>query len=177
MIETTAEQGTVVPVGSSTYSQVVDFLYREAYQLDAGNFETWLALFAEDISYRMPVRLSRLPKDGHGFEPEMEFFSEDHASLTTRVQRLQTEQAWAEQPNSRARHFLSNILVRQVEEGEFAVSTSLLVTRTRDDLPYDMFTGERRDLLRAHGDDFLIADRLILLDQTVLHSYNLSIFF
>lgn len=167
-----------VPIGSAEYHEVVGFLYREAHLVDRMQFEEWLACFSEDIRYRMPLRLTMMPKDGDGFVPEMGFFDDDHASLTTRVRRLQTEQAWAEQPNSRPRHFLSNILVERGEEADTYVATSsLLVTRTRDDLPYDIFTGERRDTLRREDGELRITDRLILLDQTVLQAYNLSIFF
>jgi hypothetical protein len=49
--------------------------------------------------------------------------------------------------------------------------------RTRSDLPYDFFSGERRDVLRPNGDGFRLARRTVLIDQTVLKAYNLSIFF
>ena len=52
-----------------------------------------------------------------------------------------------------------------------------VIVRTRSDLPYDFFTGERRDVVRRRPDGgFELAQRLILLDQTVLLSYNLSVF-
>jgi ethylbenzene dioxygenase beta subunit len=37
--------------------------------------------------------------------------------------------------------------------------------------------GRRRDIVRSQGDDFLIARRLILIQQSVLLSKNLSVFF
>jgi 3-phenylpropionate/cinnamic acid dioxygenase small subunit len=167
-----------VAIGSPEYSEVLDFLFREARLLDAYDHVAWLELLHPEIEYRMPVRLTRMPKDGLGFDDEMEFFTENFSSLNTRVQRLQTEQAWAEQPNSRARHFVANTLVERLPGGDLQATSAFLVTRTRSDLPYDMFTGERLDTLRR-GDAgrLLLARRIIHFDQTVLRAMNLSIFF
>jgi 3-phenylpropionate/cinnamic acid dioxygenase small subunit len=134
-------------------------------------------VLADDIDYRMPVRLEKMPKDGLGFVDEMTFYTENKASLVTRIRRLQTEQAWAEQPGSRQRHFLTNSTVRRTGDDTYEVVSNFLTTRTRSDLPYDFFTGERQDVVRRReGGEFELAKRLILLDQTVLLSYNLSVF-
>jgi 3-phenylpropionate/cinnamic acid dioxygenase small subunit len=167
-----------VPVGSAEYADVLDFLYREARLLDGYDHLAWLDLLHPDVEYRMPVRLTRMPKDGLGFVDEMEYFAENFSSLNTRVRRLQTEQAWAEQPGSRTRHFVSNTLAERLEDGSLHARSNFLVTRTRSDMPYDMFTGERQDLLRRSGDGrLLLARRVIHFDQTVLQAMNLSIFF
>jgi 3-phenylpropionate/cinnamic acid dioxygenase small subunit len=167
-----------VAVGSAEYAEILDWLYREARLLDAADHLTWLEVLHPDVEYHMPVRLTRMPKDGPGFVDEMEFFAENFSSLNTRVRRLQTEQAWAEQPGSRTRHFVSNTLVDREPDGAYLVRSSFLVTRTRSDMPYDVFTGERTDTLRRAEDGrLLLARRMIHLDQTVLQAMNLSIFF
>jgi 3-phenylpropionate/cinnamic acid dioxygenase small subunit len=167
-----------VMIGSAEYAEVLQFLHGEARALDESRFEDWLGFLAPEISYRMPVRLERMPKDGPGFVDEMEFYSENHSSLVTRVRRLQTEQAWAEQPGSRQRHFLTNTIVTLRDDGAYEAISNFMVTRSRSDLPYDLFTGQRHDVMRRDedGGGLLLANRLILLDQTVLLSYNLSIF-
>ncbi len=165
-----------VPVGSADYNAVLEWLYREAALLDSGEFEAWFALLAPDIAYEMPTRQSVYQKDGDGYQEDFGFYAENHSSLETRVKRLGTEQAWAEQPGSRTRHFVSNLLLQKDGEGAFHATTSFMVTRIRSDLPYDLFTGERRDVLRPDGGGYLLARRTILFDQTVLKSYNLSIF-
>lgn len=166
-----------VPVGSAEYAQVLDWLYREAQLLDRADFVAWLALMTADIAYVMPTRSSVLPKDGTGFHPECGLFAENHASLTTRVKRLQTDQAWAEQPRSRTRHFVSNVLLDRDAGGAYHVTCSVLVTRVRSNRPVDLFTAERRDVLRKQDGTLKLARREILLDQTVLESHNLSFFF
>ena len=168
---------TPVPIGSDDYNRIAEWLYREAAMLDSGAFDDWLALLANDIAYEMPTRQSVYPRDGEGFHEEFGLFAENHASLKTRVLRLRTDQAWAEQPGSRTRHIVSNLLVDRLSETEWLASCAFLVTRIRSDLPYDFFTGVRRDVLRQEDERMLLAKRTILIDQTVVKSYNLSFFF
>jgi len=52
-----------------------------------------------------------------------------------------------------------------------------MVYRTQLEHSQDVFVGERDDVLRKVGDEWKIARRTILLDQAVLQSPNLSIFF
>jgi 3-phenylpropionate/cinnamic acid dioxygenase small subunit len=163
--------------GTPLYSEVVGFLYREAKLLDSCDFGSWIELFADDIRYTMPVRTTQLRKTGDGFH-EISFFEDNLVSLQTRVQRLLTEMAWAETPPSRTRHFITNILVEPAAKpSELKVESSFLITRTRADRDYQMFTGLRADVLRRLGDRLKIASRRILVDQTVITGTNLSILF
>jgi PAH dioxygenase small subunit len=164
--------------GSRFYGEIVEFLYREAELLDSNRFSDWLALLAEDIHYVMPVRTTQFRAKGEGFQ-DVAFFEENFVSLRTRVKRLETDFAWAETPPSRTRHFVTNVLVVPGDkEGEFNARSSFMVARTRSDQGYQLFTGQRQDMLRrSDTGDFKIVDRRILIDQTVLSGSNLSIFF
>ena len=167
---------TRLAYGGPEYDQVMAFLVDEAEALDGYRFDEWLHMLAPDVEYRMPVRLDRMPKDGLGFVYEMEFMSEDFSSLQTRVRRLGTKQAWAEQPVSRTRHLVANVRVHRSESGpDLQALSNFIVTRARWDLPYDLFTGERHDTLRREGDGLRLARRIIYFDQTRLLSHNLSI--
>lgn len=167
--------GTPVLPHTELYGRVLDFLYREAELLDTYKFDAWLSLFTDDIDYQMPVRTTRFLTEGDGFE-EFGLMSENRASLTTRVRRLETEFAWAEVPPSRTRHFLNNVIVEQEGE-ELEVRMSFIVTRTRQDLDYQMYTGQRVDRLVPDGDSFKISRRRVLADQTVITATNLSVLF
>ena len=164
--------------GTPLYGEVVEFLYREADLLDSYRFGEWLELFTDDIRYDMPVRTNQFRSGGDGFQ-DMAFFDENFSSLKTRVKRLETEFAWAETPPSRTRHFVSNVLVSPGERaGELAVRLNFMLTRTRADHGYQMFTGRREDTLRrAAGGALKIARRRILGDQTVITNSNLSVLF
>ena len=164
--------------GTPLYSEILEFLYREAARLVESAYAAWIELCAEAIHYIMPVRTTQFRARGAGFE-DVSFFDENINSLRTRVARLQTESAWAETPPSRTRHFLTNVLVEAGERPhEFAVAANFLVTRTRADQGYQMFTGRREDLLRRVApSEFRIVRRRILIDQTVITSTNLSVLF
>jgi 3-phenylpropionate/cinnamic acid dioxygenase small subunit len=169
---------TRLRVDTPEYDEVTAFFIDEADALDGYRFDDWLGMLAPDIEYRMPVRLDRMPKDGAGFVEDMEFLSEDLSSLTTRVRRLGTKQAWAEQPVSRTRHLITNVRVHRTDaESQLAVVSNFMVARSRWDRPYDLFTGERHDTLRREDGVLLLARRRVYLDQTHLLSHNLSIMF
>jgi 3-phenylpropionate/cinnamic acid dioxygenase small subunit len=95
------------------------------------------------------------------------------------VRRLETDAAWAETPPSRTRHYVSNLLIGPgSRDDELLAATNFMITRTRGEQGYQLFTGRREDTLRRAGDDsFRIAKRRILVDQTVITATNLSILF
>jgi 3-phenylpropionate/cinnamic acid dioxygenase small subunit len=172
------DTGTPVKPGSDLYAEVQYLLLREADALDNYRFDEWLGMLSEDITYVMPVRTSQFLTDGKGFHEDSYLFSDDLESLTTRVRRLETEFAWAETPPSRTRHFVSNVIVHEQEGGELGVRSSFMITRTRQDQGYQMFTGERQDRVRRGEDGELrFAGRLVLPDQTVITATNLSVLF
>ena len=69
------------------------------------------------------------------------------------------------------------MLIDRTADGAYNVTSAFLVTRLRSHRRYDFFTGERVDVLRREGANLKLARRTILLDQTVLDSHNLSLFF
>ena len=166
-----------VPVGTSEYCEIVEWLYREARMLDNGEFAAWFELMTTDIVYEMPTRTAVMPNEGSGFHADFGFFAENHSSLRFRVKRLGTSQAWAEQPRSRTRHFVSNVLIDRTADALYTATSAFMVTRLRSHRPYDSFTGERVDVLRREGANLKLARRTIFVDQTVLDSHNLSLFF
>ena len=161
--------------------EVEQFLYREARLLDERRFREWLELFADDVHYWMPTRMSRLLKDiEHELsrEDELNFLDEDKTTLTGRVARLETGQAWAEDPPSRTQHLVTNVLVEASENlSELNVLSSFIVYRNRLETEEDFFVGRREDVLRRVDGGFQIAVRKIVLAQNVLSAKNLSIFF
>ena len=109
---------------------------------------------------------------------ELALFEETKETLRTRVARLATGMAWSEVPPSRTRHLVTNVQVESGEnESELRVRSYFMVYRTQLEHSQDVFVGERDDVLRKVGDDWKIARRTIILDQAVLQSPNLSIFF
>jgi ethylbenzene dioxygenase beta subunit len=174
-----AEHDSKIIPSDPVYSEILEFLHEEAELLDHGRFSEWLELMTEDITYRMPVRVNRSRKAASDYSHETEIFSDNIASLRLRIQRLGTDFAWAESPPSRTRHLVSNVRVRRTSNPhEAEVLSYFLVYRNRSNYPTaDIFSGERQDLLRRVDGKWRVARRTILLDQAVVGSRNLSIFF
>ncbi|MBW0101436.1 3-phenylpropionate/cinnamic acid dioxygenase subunit beta [Pseudonocardia sp. KRD291] len=169
-------EGTTELTGFELHWEISQFLFEEAALLDAPDFTGWLSVLTEDIRYRMPVRLTRERKDGHSVDPDAVYIDEDLASLSVRAARLGTRSAWAEDPPSRTRHFVTNVVVRAGDApAEVAVRSNLLFTRSRGgSTANDVLTGLRSDVLRRADGAWKLARREVVLDQTVLGTLNLS---
>jgi biphenyl 2,3-dioxygenase subunit beta len=160
--------------------EVEQFLYDEAALLDAHRYEDWLALFADDATYFMPIRRTRLRKEldkEFTQRDEMAFFNDTKAHLAQRVAKLLTGRSWAEDPPSRTRRLVTNVRVTDDDGTELAVESNFLLYRTRLDSQEDKWIGSRQDVLRRHEGSFLLAARTILLEETVVLSRNMSNFF
>ncbi len=173
--------------------EIEQFLYREARLLDDRKFHEWLELLTDDIRYWMPVRSNRYPVsskaisilDGSRYEEdelskegELAILDEDKDSLTRRVNRLDTGMAWAEDPPSRTRHFVSNVeLEPGATDAELKVHSNFIMYRTRGETEQDFYVGSREDVLRKEAGQWKVAYRKIVLDQTVLLAKNVSNFF
>ena len=169
--------GKTITASDPRYSEVLDFLYREAELLDSGRFSDWLGRMTEDLIYRMPVRINQ-SRTTKSEGPKTEIFSDNIISLRLRVNRLATDFAWAESPPSRTRHLVTNVRVRETEGAEeLAVWSCILVYRDRPGAQGAIFSGERQDLLRKVNGQWRLARRTIVLDQAIVKSRNLSIFF
>jgi ethylbenzene dioxygenase beta subunit len=159
------------------YGEIVEFLYEEAALLDAGQFQDWLGLLAEDVTYRMPARLNSRKRGAGDSSQDTEIFHDNLASLRVRVARLDTSFAWAETPPSRTRHLVSNVRVWNTESADEVEAVSyFMVYRNRSTSPQaDLFSGQRRDRLRQVSGRWRLAARLITLDQAVVGARHISV--
>lgn len=155
-----------------------EFLYEEAELLDNQDLHEWLDLLTEDIDYKVPRRVTReRDADQSEFSDESYLYREDIGTLTTRVNRYDREYAWAENPPSRTRRFVSNVRVHEESGDALHVKNNLLLYRNQGDTTEkDLIVGEREDVLRRVDDDLKLAQRTVYLDQTILATRNLSFF-
>lgn len=173
-------QGALVAIGSPVYNQILHFLYVEARLLDETRLKEWGDMLAQDLIYTAPLRETRpVNQQAASVVRTMQHYHDDWRSVMGRIVRLTgTKSAWAEDPPSRTRRLVTNVLVEATDKpDEYSVRSYLLVTRSRfnfDD--FDLISAERRDVLRVAGESFKLARREILLDQAVLGTPNLAIF-
>jgi 3-phenylpropionate/cinnamic acid dioxygenase small subunit len=163
--------------------EIALFLYAEAELLDERRHDEWLALLADDIRYWMPMRRNvKYGDEKREFTRETEdisWFDEGKDTLTRRVRQIQTGIHWAEEPQSRITHMVSNVMLLSVapDEREVAAKSRFLIYRNRVETETDLLVGKREDTLRRAGDGWLISRRKIVLDQNVLLTKNLTFFF
>ncbi|MFI6314620.1 aromatic-ring-hydroxylating dioxygenase subunit beta [Nocardia fusca] len=162
------------------YAEVVDFMLYEAELLDDLRERQWLTeLVSREIVYQVPVRETVERARGFGFSADSFHLNENLGSLESRVARGETRYAWAEDPPSRVRHFVTNIRVdRSDDEDLLDARTNILIYRTRQDQTNpQMLSGERRDVLRREDGQLKLLQRVVYLDLTVIGTHNLSLFF
>jgi phthalate 3,4-dioxygenase beta subunit len=153
------------------------FLVEEAAMLDAGEWSRWLGLLTADVRYVMPVRVTTVHDTGYDDRADMAHFDEDRYAIEKRVQRLLTDHAWTEDPRSRTRHLVTNVRTFPGPDDGVAVESTLLLFRSRgDERPAEYVCARRRDVLRRDGDGYLLADRRITVEESVLRTQNLAIF-
>jgi 3-phenylpropionate/cinnamic acid dioxygenase small subunit len=162
--------------------EVEQFLYHEARLLDDHRFEEWYELLADDLQYVMPTRYNRTRRelDREFAAPnEAQIFDEDKQSIAQRIRRLRSGTAWAEDPPSRTRHFVTNVVLHPLSSAEIEVDCYYLLYRSRLERDVEIFAGMRHDLIRRRekAAGWQIARRRIILDQTVVIARNLSFFF
>ena len=181
-----------------THFEVEQFYYDEVALLDDGRFTDWLELLDDDLDYWMPTRSNRLRRQqamSVAARGEAALYDETKESLAWRIRRFDSGMAWAEDPPSRTRHLVTNVVAHHVDPGEhpgfteddLLVHSAFLVYRNRLQREENVFAGRRTDVLRrideGHTDEghsgggLLVARREILLDQSVLLAKNISTFF
>lgn len=166
----------------SRHVEVVDFLHYEAELLDDLNERRWLTeLVSPDIEYQVPVRETVERARGAGFSTTTFHLKENLGSLDSRVTRGETKYAWAEDPPSRVRHFVTNIRVRAHENSGddlLTAKSNILIYRTRQSQTNpQMLSGERADVLRREEGQLKLLQRVVYLDLSVIGTHNLSLFF
>lgn len=173
---------TLRTVGSDTavYAEVLDWIHAEAELLDDYREREWLeGMVSRDVAYEIPLRQTVERARGKGFSADAFHLCETYGSLDSRVARNETKYAWAEDPPSRIRHFVTNVRVREGDgPGLLDVRSNQLVYRTRQDQSEpQLLAAERADVLRREDGRLMLLRRSVLLDLTVIRTHNLSIFF
>jgi 3-phenylpropionate/cinnamic acid dioxygenase small subunit len=162
------------------WHDIYNFYAREAWYLDERKFHDWLDTLADDLFYFMPRKKNRQRKDMAREITELgdlALFEEDKESMKMRVARLDTGMAWAEDPPSRTRHLVTNLVVEPRSGDEIRAKTAIMVWRTHLETDMDLLAGSRDDILRRVDGEWKIARRVIVLDANVIPAKNLSMFF
>ncbi|MGH7334628.1 MAG: aromatic-ring-hydroxylating dioxygenase subunit beta [Candidatus Rokuibacteriota bacterium] len=177
-MHTGAETATVT-ARQLLWLELMQFYIREAWLLDERKFGEWLDLFTDDVLYFMPRRKNvRRREADREVTPlgDLALIEDDKRYLQMRVARLESGMAWAEDPPSRTRHLIGNLVVEPRDNGEVQAKTAFLVYRSHLETDQQLLAGSREDVLRQVAGAWKVARRTIVLDANVLLDKNLSIF-
>lgn len=137
------------------------FLFDEAALIDQRRYEEWLALFARDCRYWLPLEEGqRSPRD------TVSLIYDDRRQLEARVRRLSHPRVHAQMPPSRTCHLVSNVVVDgETADGAFDVRSALMVVEFRNDRQR-VFAGHQRHHLLPEGGSFrIVLKRIDLIDS------------
>lgn len=168
-----------VLVDIETERSIHQFLYLEAELLDDTRYVDWFeTVFAEDLWYVIPTRTTRERRSSTTeFSGDSFHLGDTWRTLKVRVDRLLTEHAWAEDPASRTRRYVTNIRILAADDGQFLVKSNLALYRSQwDTADYDLLSAERHDVMRRVEGKWKISRRTVYLSHTILGTPNLGVF-
>jgi len=153
---------------SEQYHLLIDvqnFLFEEAELLDSWRLDEWAELFTEDAISHVPAL------DDPNRDPAQSVFlvADDLARIRSRVRQLTGETAWAENPRSQTRRFISNVRVTSADGATVSATANFLVHRCRMER-ISTFAGQYQYKLVRHDGSFKIAERKVILAQDTLRS-------
>lgn len=153
-----------------------DLLYREAALLDEHRWDDWLALLDDEVRYVAPMR-ANVHNERALFNEKwrLALFDDDRRGIETRIARLTSGAAHADDPPSRVRHFVSNVRILDTARGTARVASNFLVFKNRRERDQTLFCGAREDVWRRNGGGWKLRERHILLDHHTID--NVTVFF
>ena len=102
---------------------VVAFLYEEARLADEARYAEWLALWTDDAVYWVPSTTD----PGADPETHLSHVYDNRGRLETRIKMLQSGYRFSQEPASLMRRLISNVEVREAENGELIAESNFLL--------------------------------------------------
>jgi benzoate/toluate 1,2-dioxygenase beta subunit len=107
-------------------SEIEQFLFREAWLLDHGRLDEWLALFTDDATYWIPLQASQT-------QPltTSSIVYDDRRLLEVRVRQFQHPRAHARVPAPRTVHQIGNVQVLEAGDRDVRAGSTLILVEYR----------------------------------------------
>jgi len=139
-----------------------DFIAHEARLLDEKRFDEWLALFAEDGRYWVPLQGATQAEDAQ----HNALADEDRLLLSLRIQRLKNPRAHSQHPASHGQHVLQASTLLQADEaaGQYELRTPFLYIESRGERQLLLAGSYTHRLARIAGEWRIRLKRVDLLD-------------
>lgn len=137
-----------------------DFAAHEAALLDERRLDEWLALFADDGHYWVPL-LGAAQADPFSHNS---LAYEDRLLLQLRVERLKNPRAHSQHPASHSQHVLQPSRIEHESDGEVRLRTPFLYVEARGEAQVLLSGAARHHLVRASGGWSIREKRIDLLN-------------
>jgi 3-phenylpropionate/cinnamic acid dioxygenase small subunit len=118
----------VTTASVASRSEVEQFLYREAWLLDHGRLDEWLALFTDDATYWIPLEAGQADP----FTTSSIVY-DDRRLLEVRVRQFQHPRAHARVPAPRTVHHVGNVHILGSDAREIRVGSTLVLIEYRQE--------------------------------------------
>jgi 3-phenylpropionate/cinnamic acid dioxygenase small subunit len=133
------------------------FLYREARLMDEHRYREWLALWSDDGVYWVPCN-----DDDIDPTRQVSIIYDDRERLEQRVDRLLSGSVLAQDPKPRMRRVISNVEIEPSDGADMTVRSNFVLALARGG-GQQLWAGRTIHVLLAHGDDFKIRRKTVLL--------------
>jgi 3-phenylpropionate/cinnamic acid dioxygenase small subunit len=155
------------------------FYFHEARLLDNRQYQQWLALVDQEISYLMPSRINLLVNNRErgdeamiSVERELEdadsmgcpIREETYIHLMVRVERAFKVNSWSENPPARTRRLVGNIELMAIKGDDWTVLSNFHLYYARPGNESCMYSGQRRDTLVRSDEGYRIRRREVVMD-------------
>jgi 3-phenylpropionate/cinnamic acid dioxygenase small subunit len=126
MTDLQATPAGLAGVDLTTRATISDFLFMEARLLDEHDYDGWLELWHNAGVYLVPA-------NGDNIDPDRQvsIIYDNRRRLSRRVEQLQTGYRYAQLPQSRTQHFITNIEVAEGDDGRFSVRCAYMIMEAR----------------------------------------------
>ena len=105
--------------------------------------EDKIRIVLEGLRYFMPLRFSRMKRfESEEFSADDEFasFDDDIVMMRGRIRKLLTEVSWSENPGSKTRHLVSNVMIDVMPEDTYRVTSAFICYRNRSENQVDIWS-------------------------------------
>jgi 3-phenylpropionate/cinnamic acid dioxygenase small subunit len=129
--------------------ELQDFIVHEAHLIDTRQLDDWLALFAEQARYWIPLH-GAAQAEGDAVNS---LADEDRLLLSLRIERLKNPRAHSQRPPSRCQHVLQTPQLLKADEGagRFELITPFLYVEAQGERQQMLAGTARHRLLRRDG--------------------------
>jgi 3-phenylpropionate/cinnamic acid dioxygenase small subunit len=142
--------------------ELFDFVAQEARLIDARRFDEWLALFADNGRYWVPLQ-GDAQAEG---TPHNALADEDRLLLSLRIERLKNPRAHSQHPPSRCQHILQQPTLVQADDDtqRYELHTPFVYIESRGERQLMLAGTVRHRLVRRAGGLQIELKRIDLLN-------------